>query len=448
MLSRRIEKSPSVSEACSRFLQEIGEWVNEDCIVRYSGVAPTNVHDQGTFVTGWVPYIKVTDDQKAVEFMQGLRDNIKAHFTGNGMWKHGYWRMQEPHHGTEYFELFLGALLEVRPDDDETIKHIVDAAEHIGNWVREIPPWFDWEKALFRAVHFGTDGIRDSDNSDVNLPDHMRFVNISLIAFRATHEQRFLDFAQLYAKQWAKAIVVGDSPPILLTQEGPLYGLQGAEEATYRKVVTNLAPDLQVAVDRAETFLASNVLNSFLEIWQLTGETVFRQATEKLLDVLVTQLHDPDAGVVAAAVRSFRDITGDGRYDQIVIDAVNRLDPWAFDSLTLDPSLRLPKRPSGIGKRTDALIWLEDDNPRRHNPILLGLAAEISDDVNLATRAVDIGRMYFELARELLPDGRDDGCAAKSVSGVARGHGRENHAGVVTAVLKPMMEIFLRSDHT
>jgi hypothetical protein len=431
-----------VSEACSRFLQEIGKWI-DDCTARYSGIVPTDVHDQSTFVTGWVPYIKATGDQEAIAFMIKLRDAIKAHFTDNGLWKHGYWRMQEPHHGTEHFELFLGALLAIRPDDEETIEQVVDAAEHIGNWVNEVPPWFDWDKALFRAVHFGTDGIRESDNSDVNLPDHMRFVNISLMAFKATRERRFLDFSRLYAQQWAKAVLTGDSLPILLTQEEPVYSLQGTDEAAYRKVVTHLAPDLQVVVDRAENLLASNVLNSFLEIWHLTGEAVFRQATEKLLDILVTQLQDPDAGAVAAAVRRFRNITGDSRYDGAVVDAVSQLDPWAFDSLTLDASQRLPARPSGIGKRTDVLIWLEDDSPRQHNPILLAMAAEINGDVDLATRAVDIGRVYFELARKLLPDGREDGCAAKSVSGVARGHGRENHAGVVTAVLEPIMETFL-----
>jgi hypothetical protein len=82
---------------------------------------------------------------------------------------------------------------------------------------------------------------------------------------------------------------------------------------------------------------------------------------------------------------------------------------------------------------------LEDGAPRRFNPITLAVAAEISDDNRGAIRALDLARTTFTLAREAFVDGRNHGCAARTVSAIARGHGRENHAGMITAVLGPML---------
>jgi hypothetical protein len=92
-----------------------------------------------------------------------------------------------------------------------------------------------------------------------------------------------------------------------------------------------------------------------------------------------------------------------------------------------------------VGKRSDAPRWLEDGRERRHNPITLAVAAEIRGDSALQTRAVDLARTYFLLARAAFADGRDHGCSARSVSAIARGHGRENHAGMTTAVLGPAL---------
>jgi hypothetical protein len=139
------------------------------------------------------------------------------------------------------------------------------------------------------------------------------------------------------------------------------------------------------------------------------------------------------------------------------------LDPFEIRELGMDPDVHRRARPHGIGKRTDMPNWYEDNAPRRHNPILLAVAAEINavrqprlarqprmarqarmtptptTDGALATRAMDLARTYFALAMDVLPDGRHHGCAANTVSAVARGHGRENHAGMITAVLAPLI---------
>jgi len=195
-------------------------------------------------------------------------------------------------------------------------------------------------------------------------------------------------------------------------------------------------------VDRAENFLTSDASHALLTVWQQTGHGIYRRAAERWLDALATQLTDPDAGAAADAIRGYRRATGDPRYDAAVIHAVRALDPAGVRTLGLDTTPRCAQRPSGIGKRSDLPTWLEDGQPRRHNPITLAVAAEIANDPDLATQAVDQARAYFALARRAHPDGRDHGCAAQSVSAVARGHGRENHAGMTTAVLGPIARTF------
>ena len=195
---------------------------------------------------------------------------------------------------------------------------------------------------------------------------------------------------------------------------------------------------------RAESFLASNGIGAFLELWRLTGEGTFREAAERLLDILTIELTDPDAGVVADAIRRYRQATGDTRYDVKVLDACRRLSPQDVGQIGMDSIVDRPGREArfGVGKRIDMPHWFEDGALRRHNPILLSLAAEISNDAALATISVDIARAYFALARQAYPDGREHGCSSRSVSAIARGHGRANHAGVTTAVLSPVMTAF------
>lgn len=434
MITVPLVPSATLAEACDRLLADVGAWV-ADCIARYTDAPPTDVHDQATYTTGWEPYIRATEDDAALAFMLRLRDDIRDHFVATGQWRHGYWRMQEAHHGTEHFELFLGALSRLAPRDAETTRQLVDAAEHLGNWVPEVAPWFDWDRGLYRSTFFGTDGVRTGPGLAVNVPDHLRCANVALLAHGASGERRFRDLAATYAGRWADAILAGDALPVALTADGPVYALTEAEERQYRAFAGQMPPDLNAAVDRAENLLASDAVGAFLTLWRATGEAHFRLALERLLDVAATQLGDPDAGVAADAIRRYRRATGDRRYDGTVLAVANRLDPWGWRELTLDLDSRPGRRLPGMGKREDMLRWLEDGRPRRHGPILLALAAEIAEDGALAARALDIARAYLAAARAGLPDGRDHGCSSRSVSAVARGNGRENHAGMTTAVL-------------
>ena len=435
-----IHHSNSFAEARDLFLADVRAWV-VDCIERYADATPTNVHDQGTFTTAWEPYIRLTGDEEALLFMQQSGRKIRDHFTDTDQWRHGYWRLQEAHHGTEHFELFHGSLLRLAPDDAASNAILLDAAEHFGNWNPDVAPWFDWDGGLFYSSFFGTDGLRQEPGMELNIPDHLRCVSIALLAYQASPEQRYLDLATTHAGQWADVILAKESLPIGLNRSGPIHKFSAEDEQVYYSFIGE-GKAVQSDVDRAESFLSSNTTGALMALWTLTGETRFRSATERLLDPLSTQLKDASSGAASDAIRTYRRATGDHRYDQAVLDAVSEANSREVQSITLDPTKRYKDRPAGIGKRSDMPTWLEDDKPRQVNPITLSVAAEILEDEVVAIGALDLGRTYFELACQNFPDGREHGCAAQTVSAIARGHGRDNHAGVTTAVLGPLCEAF------
>ncbi|MBI1298279.1 hypothetical protein GC175_25375 [bacterium] len=440
--TQSVTPSDSISTAASRFEDEVITWIRV-CMDRYADAPATAVHDQGTYTTAWEPIVRRTGDAEILAFLKTARDRMRDHYVSTGLWRHGYWRMQEAHHGTEHYELFLGMLLRLDPADAETRRQLIDAAEHMGNWSATAPPWFNDRTNRFHSFFFGTDAVQTNPGDDFNRTDHLRCVNICLLAYDASADRRYLDFAVRYAGAWADAIVDAPRLPIGLTPHGALYHMADAPEAVYRKFVGEASQPL-TDIDRAENFLASDGVNTFLRLWHETGDVRFRRAAERLLDPLITQITDPDAGVVAAAVRDYRRWTADPRYDAAVLHVLESDPIRPVQTLSLDTDARPNGRPVGVGKRSDMLHWLEDGAPRRHHPVTLAVAAEIGESEDVAVHALDLARATFVLARNHLPDGRDHGCAARTVSAVARGHGRENHAGVVTSVLGSMMMKMMR----
>jgi hypothetical protein len=471
LVSATIQPSPDLSRACERLLDDLGQWVST-CVRRYGSAAATDVHDQATYTTSWEPWVHYAGTDRVRRFLGTLRERIATHFHHVGLWRHGYWRMRDVHHGTEHFELFLGALWRMDRRDGATVEHLVDAVEHVGNWSAAVPPWFDWDSGLFHARHCGADGVYGSDDDEINGPDHLRCINLCLLAHEMTGSSRYLDLAVLNGGRWAAAITCEARLPVGLSRSRPIYALSdlGAARSSAagkyhqsrrrfapsvsgvirrlrklfdRRRVITLDPQQSLSeLDRAERFLASNGVLTFLQLWRSTAQPRFREAAERLIGHLVSALGDPDAGAVAQVVRVYRSFTGDDRYDGPVLAAVEACQPWSFKEISVDvASPWYNRQPAGVGKRKDMLTWFEEGRVRRHNPMLLSLAAEIRQDRDLATRAVDVARAYFTVATRAFPDGRDHGCSARSVSSIARGHGRDNDTGVVTGVLVPMLQM-------
>ena len=441
-LTTRIQPSDDLSAACDRFMDRLEAWVNR-CIVEYADQPPSEGHDQLTYTTPWATLIRHRGSPDALAFMKQQRDRVREHFQSTGRWRHGYWAKQEAHHGTEHFELFLGTLLRLDPKDAQTLSQLEDAAEHFGNWVDGIPEFFDWDAGLFQSMHLGTEHVGDDPASAVNVPDHFRLINIALLLGQATEKRRYLDLAAAHLDRWGQAILRSDELPVGLRPGGVAVEWPSDEADAYGSFAGAagiVEAERITPVDRAENYLASNAIEALLASWGLSGNHVHRRAAERLLDVLIGEAGDPDAGAVSGVVRRYRNVTGDGRYDAAITAAADEaMQDRPIDELVLLPDRTLGRGGGGVGKRRDMPTWRQDGRPRSVSPILLGLAGEIRNDAALAAHAVELAHAHFRLAAEAFPSGRHHGCCARSVSAVARGHGRDNNAGMVTEVLEPML---------
>jgi len=240
---------------------------------------------------------------------------------------------------------------------------------------------------------------------------------------------------------WYDAIRNNEELPIGISPGGVVYGFEASAKQEYR-IVAGMAGKLDDNVDRAENLLASDAIGIFLDLWQITKQDRFKRAAERLIEILSGQLRDADSGSVAHAIWMYRRLTKDTRFDQGILDVALTLEPSHIERIGMDLVDRPGERPRGVGKRNDAPLWFENGKPRSCNAILLAVAAGIKQDKTLAAEALDLARTYFRLGCENLSDGRDHGCAANTVNAVARGHGRENKAGMTTAVLATIAKDF------
>jgi len=433
-----VAESSSLCEAHQLFLDDLSCWVNA-CKLDLGHTTIDN-HDQGTVCSSWELLISEGQDDGLLAWLKVHRDAIKSHHETTGLWKHGYWKEQEAHHGTEHFEIFLSLLCRLDPHDEETLRQLLDATEHIGNWVQGVPEWFDWEQGVFRSMFLGTEKVGLGEGERINIPDHLRCVNLALLAYRMSTEKRYAELAVTHGGKWADAILQGEDLPIGLNPSGRgIYALEGSAEAAYRSFA-GMAPANLDELGRAENFLASNGIQTFLDLFELTGENRFLRAAERILDALVCCLTDPDSGCVVAALWNYEQAIGSGRYAPRFTEALSQLGS-EVQKVAIRPQVYREAQPRGAGKRRDMPVWYHDGRERSTSPVHLAHLSLIRGDQNLAKHALDVGRAMFRLGREVYPHGRHHGCNSRSVSAIARGHGRDNNIGVVTGALEPLSAI-------
>ncbi len=448
IIEGKLERSASFAEAANRFLDRVGEWIDA-CMAAFAEGAPSDAPDQFSCMAAWEPYLRARPRPDVLAFLAARRDAAAAVFTATGMWRHGYWTMQDVAGGVEYFDVFLRSLARLQTDAAQTPRQVLDgaltrsqvldAAEHFGNWSADVPPWYDARIGLFLSDYLGADGIR-AQSRLCNLPEHLRGIRLCLLAHSLGGGDEYLRLSRDYAGLWADALLRREELPVGLSASGPCWTLDKELQEVYRPRREN-GGHWATSLDRAENILAAGGVDVFLELWACTGEARFLAASERVLDVLTPQLSDPDAGVVAAALRAYRRAGGLRRYDTVLSSALGSLAPSEIHTIGLQPYVIRLTRLSGAGKQADMPIWFENLHLRRHSPLLLAAAAEVVEDAALAALALDIARIYFELACEALPDGRYHG-GANTIGAVARGHRRDNGAGVVTAALGPLLEAF------
>ncbi len=305
---------PTWADAFFAVRDEMRRWI-DDALQRHGATPYQGGHDEGTFISSWFGFHQLFGEPRVLEFARFLRDGFAAWSREHML--HGFYREGEAHHQTEIYTFFLARLWQVDPDD-ETAELIVDAAHHIGNWVEGCPDWYDWDDHRFLSWHIGTERVGAGGSSGYEVPDHFRLIQIALVAHRITGDPRYLDLSTAYADRWARAILDApvDEPPIILRS--------GDSVADESEVLSAIGAHHQgdSPLERVEPHVPAGTADVMLDLFALTGEERYAQASRRLCEAMLPALADPYSNPPGALLNRYRAATGDTSLDDAIADHV------------------------------------------------------------------------------------------------------------------------------
>lgn len=430
-------------EAYSSLRTEMRRWLNQSILLDPPG--PNNGgEDEANYALAWFPHYLITRDANVLEHFDTLKEALLGWIERDCF--HGYEKKAEAHHGPEPFLLFLPRFLGLKPDDTETISVLTDAAEHIGNWVPEIPPWYDYTRDTFIGYNIGTEFVDNNEKNLYELAEHFRFIHIALATYRFTGENRYLEWAIRYGQKRAERIInAADPMPLLWDLNGQGLNEADVEAKNLHRLVASSHHVHGDPLAGIENLLASGAIYALGDLYLLTGENIFKTAAKRIVEPLLTSLNDPYNDPAASALSYYRWTFDDSEYDEAICEGLQELPSTQPELLALVFPQQIRRRELGVGKRADMAYWGEwsDDGSvkpiREPSTATLTLAYQVTGEVDYAVRALQNAATRLNIARRVLRGGREHADMGGAVCSIAAGHGRNWGQGTVTACYGPLL---------
>lgn len=396
--------------------------------------------DEANYALTWFPHYLVTGEEAIIERFRSLLADLLTWVRTDG--HHGYEQEAEAHHGTEPFLLFLPRYLALCPDDAEARDALEDAAHHIGNWVEEIPAWYDGTRDVFHSWQIGSRVIGEDPRYAFEVAEHLRFIHIALAAHRVSgqDESRYLTWALRYGRKRAERLLAaaGDVPMAWDLDGNALHWdqVRGRREMKGMVALAHKVDGDPLA--GVENHLASGAVQCYGDLYAASGDEIFHEAARKLIAPLIDQIDDRFGDVSAVAISHYRQVFDDTSFDAELKAMIDRF-PAASDApLTLMLPEEATRREPGPGKRSDMLYWGEWAEDGSAQPLMqpstaaLALAFQVTGELDYARRSLDLACRKFNMARRVLRGGREHADMGGAICSVAAGHGRNWGAGAVT----------------
>ncbi len=393
--------------------------------------------DDGAFLTSWLCHFGLTRDPAILALARHLRDGFAAWAAAH--LPHGAFPPGEIAHQGTLYTGFLLRLWHAAPDET-TASLILDAAEHVGNWVPGVPPWYDWGEQRFLSSTPAGAPSRGAGGPD--RPDHFRFIQLALGAHLISGDARYLELSTGWATRRATELLAdedsfGVGPPAAHDGLRPL-GAGTPAGARLRRGV------------RVEPYVAAGAVDVLLDLHSLTGEALYANAARVLCSALVEDCCDPTVNAHAALLHRYRLAAGDTSFDAQLVGQLAGLPEQAPGETVMVIDQAPAGLPPGVTPRPDTLRWGYRDETGQlvpelfPSPAALMLGYQISGSVELAVKALGLAAARLRLARESLRDGRGHSASGRSIAAVAAGHAREAGYGNVTGCLYALAHAALR----
>ena len=422
---------------------EMNQWLKQSMALDPPGPNGGG-EDEANYALAWFPHYLVTGDKTVLKHFSDLKSALAGWVERECL--HGYEPEAEAHHGTEPFLLFLPRYINLVPDDQEARSMLIDAAEHIGNWVEDIPPWYDYNRDNFFGYFIGSRTVDNDADTAYELAEHCRFIHIALAAYRISGEERYLDWSLRYGRKRAERIIAAESPmPLLWDLDGNGVSEAEVEEKNLHGIAAHgthhLSGDPLAGI---ENLLASGAIYALGDLYHLSGNTIFRDAAKRIVEPLVESVLDPYHDPAAAAISYYRRTFQDTTFDQPIRAQLGGLPP-SPEHLALIFPQEVRRREHGVGRRADMAYWGEwsDDGSvqpiREPSTAAMTLAYQLSGNPEFATRAFRSASRRLKIARRVLRGGREHADMGGAVCSVAAGHGRNWGHGAVTSCYGPLL---------
>lgn len=399
--------------------------------------------DEANYALAWLPHYLVTRKPECLSLFNSLEQELVDWVERDCVL--GYEAVAEAHHGPEPFILFLPRYGRIA--SSEVASGLIgNAARHILNACEGVPEWYDWDRDRFHSYHIGTETVGEDRAAANELAEHFRFLHLALAAHRFSGGGRHLEWALRYGRKRSERILAApEGPlPVLWDVDGqPVWesGLTDAQRGM-SAASHHLKGDPLIGV---EVLLASGATYALGDLFEVSGDPIFRDAARRILEPLVDEICDPYCDPGAAALNHYRRTFRDATFDEALrlkIDAMP--DEEEGEWVMLFPEVYRRRLP-GVGKRADMVVWGKrgDDgvvqSSREPSTAALTLAYDIIGDTTFAARALDQAARKLKMARRVLRGGREHADMGGAICSVAAGHGRNWGIGAVTGCYGPLL---------
>ena len=378
-------------------------------------------HDEGKFLWSFFEYYHLTGDNRVKNFLYFMREGFlqwtKKHFY------HGFWPHGEVHHHMETFQQFYCFFLDIGDDLDTDVKTIDDAAHHLGNWVKGIPEWYDWDKHAFRSWWLGTKTVEEPGPFAFDFQQHSRCIDLAQYAYRATNKEQYLTLALDWLDAWCREILdAGDEFPVVrfpIDDPNKIADVYGAESDYVKawRFQKKIGADWESCRDtymRQRNFYT--LPQAFKYVLPYVKSRLHMDTWAKL--ARIAEKEDPDGAPMAAV--EYRQMQGDTFYDQRLKERAIK----AAEEVTNEPlptvlikDFRIwdykPRYMPGVLKWG---YWDEDGtlNVTKAEVRVLYDAFRHTGDELWLKKTMENAIQKLTMAVATLRDGREHGCGARA----------------------------------
>lgn|GEM_PF-2352524 len=263
------------------FLEMIDDYVEKE-LQKPADAGAIDKHEAGGQWRIGFSHLGVRGDMRIVRKMADVMTSRKR--VTDQKFFHGFPDCQETHHEIETFIYFQNPLSYLRAEGSSmALASMEDVAHHTGNWIKEVPVWYDWDKHGFVSTWLGTRAVRNHPPYDYQEANHWRHMGNVMATYMGTGKGRYLDLLVDYARTWCRHIerCVGDNVPIrcsILPEN-----VKTADEGYGRYQDVDLK-QYKVFYSTVATNTAYDVAGSLLDVYRVTGDEQCLRAMEAMLD--------------------------------------------------------------------------------------------------------------------------------------------------------------------